>query len=137
MVQCELSCGSLPRAYNLARDSPRTLICCRRQELSEEARKALAKALLKVFPYGMQLLTSAAAYTLGITATQVSCARNHRGAQPPGSPGISACMLVMHHGPLTSMLCGGRCWVSVYASPAAPPCSAPLSAYWVWASRQH
>ena len=36
-------------------------------------RRNAGTGLLKVIPYGAQVLASAAAYTLGITATQARC----------------------------------------------------------------
>jgi hypothetical protein len=43
-----------------------------RNELVEQAKGKATRALFKIIPYGFQVLASAAAYTLGITATQVT-----------------------------------------------------------------
>jgi hypothetical protein len=85
----------------------------------------------------MQLLTSAAAYTLGITATQVGTIQPCCGAQEARQSWHSWASAAHEPQLLTSMLCAGRCWVSAYASPAAPPYLAHALAYWVWALRLH
>jgi hypothetical protein len=49
--------------------------CCRRltgEEIVEETKKHAAKAWGKILPFGAQVIASAAAYSVGLTATQVS-----------------------------------------------------------------
>lgn len=51
------------------------LACSRRskmnEEMAEEAKKKVVKAWGKLLPFGAQVVASAAAYTVGVTATQV------------------------------------------------------------------
>jgi hypothetical protein len=41
------------------------------EEMAEEAKKKVVKAWGKLLPFGAQVVASAAAYTVGVTATQV------------------------------------------------------------------
>lgn len=50
---------------------------CRRltgEEIMEETKKQAVKAWTKILPFGTQVVASAAAYSVGITATQVRLA---------------------------------------------------------------
>jgi hypothetical protein len=64
------------------------------EEMAGEAKKKVVKAWGKLLPFGAQVVASAAAYTVGVTATQVrSCLAPfsmHASAFHPLSAGIAS-----------------------------------------------